>query len=214
MIFFVSFIFVSYFMCVGIFYTRILGSTPRRCSPYHQTAGSNCVTNSTLRIVHPDSSSEGTPLSRALPKTTWGMFCWNAKSRGIQIWKKGIVVALLEDIFCYMCSLLFCILYSRLLIIQNNGRELTHGRPGLDRRIIINRSSRNKVWGHGLGFSGLGYRQMAGSCRHADEPYSFIKYEEFDLCCSGMLCSTDRPLVTGISGQPVGPIFKGQAWDQ
>ena len=51
------------------------------------------------------------------------------------------MVALLEDIFCYMCSLLFCILYSRLLIIWNNDRELTHGRPGLDGRIILNESS-------------------------------------------------------------------------
>jgi len=54
---------------------------------------------------------------------------------------------------------------------------------------------------------------MAGSCRHANEPYGLIKYGEFDLCCSGMLRNMDRPLVTGISGQPVGPIFKGQAWD-
>ena len=126
------------------------------------------------------------------------------------------MVALLEDIFCYMCSLLFCVLYSRLLIIQTNDRELTHGRPGLDGRIpgldgriILNGFSRNRVGGHGLDFSSLGYRQMAGSCRHADEPHGFIKYGEFDFCCSGMLCSTDRPLVTGISGRPVGPIFKG-----
>jgi len=28
-----------------------------------------------------------------------------------------------------------------------------------------------------------------------------------------MLRTMDRQLVTGISGQPVGPIFKGQAWD-
>jgi hypothetical protein len=93
-----------------------------------------------------------------------------------------------------------CVLYSRLLIIQTNDRELTHGRPGLDGRIILNGSSRNRVGGHGLDFSSLGYRQMAGSCRHADEPYGFIKYGEFDFCCSGMLCSMDRPLVTGISG--------------
>ena len=67
------------------------------------------------------------------------------------------MVALLEDIFCYMCSLLFCILYSRLLI-QNNDRKLTRGRSGLDGRKIVNGSSRNKVVGHGLDFSGLGYR--------------------------------------------------------
>lgn len=201
-------------MCVGIFYTRILGSAPRRCSSYHQAAGSNCITNSTLRIVHPDSSSEGTSLSRALPKTTWGMFCWNAKSCGIQIWKKGIVVTLLEDVFCYICSLLFCILYSRLPFIHTNYTELTHRIPSLDGRLILNGSSRNKVGGHGLDFSGLGYRQMAGSCRHADEPYGFIKYGEFDFCCSGMLCSMDRPFVTGISGWPVGPIFKSRARDR
>ena len=51
------------------------------------------------------------------------------------------MVALLEDIFCYMRSLLFCILYCRLLIIRNDDRELTLGRPGLDGRIILNGSS-------------------------------------------------------------------------
>ena len=92
-----------------------------------------------------------------------------------------------------MCSWLFCILYSRLLIIQNYDRELTHGRPSVDGRIILNGSSRNKVGRHGLDFSGLGYRQMAGFRRHADEPYGFIKHGEFDFCCSGMLCSIHRP---------------------
>ena len=58
-----------------------------------------------------------------------------------------------------MFSLLFCILYSRLLIIQNNDRELTYGRPGLDGRIILIGSSRNRVGGRGLDFCGLGYRQ-------------------------------------------------------
>ena len=64
--------------------------------------------------------------------------------------------------------------------------------------------------GRGLDLSGLENGQMAGSCRH-DELYSFIKYGKFYRCCSGMLCSMDRPLVTGILGQTVGPIFKGQA---
>jgi hypothetical protein len=52
---------------------------------------------------------------------------------------------------------------------------VTHGRPGLDGRIILIGSSGNRVGGRGLDFSGLGYGQMAGSCRHADEPHGFIK---------------------------------------
>jgi hypothetical protein len=34
---------------------------------------------------------------------------------------------------------------------------------------------------------------------------------KWDLHCSGILCSIDWRFVTDISGQPIGPIFKGQA---
>jgi hypothetical protein len=38
------------------------------------------------------------------------MFCWNAKSCWIQIWKKGIALASLEDIF--LSDVFFVILHS------------------------------------------------------------------------------------------------------
>ena len=33
----------------------------------------------------------------------------------------------------------------------------------------------------------------------------------WDFCCPGMSCSVDWWLITEVSGQHIGPIFKGQA---
>lgn len=104
------FLFYYNFVCAGIFYTRVPGSSSRRYGSYHQAARPDCITNSTFRFVHPNSSSKGTSLSWAIPKATWGMFCWNAKSCWIQIWKKGIALASLEDIF--LSDVFFVILHS------------------------------------------------------------------------------------------------------
>ena len=41
--------------------------------------------------------------------------------------------------------------------------------------------------------------------------FAFLKEDSRDLRSSAMLHSVDRQLVTDVSTQPVGPIFKGQA---
>ena len=46
-------------------------------------------------------------------------------------------------------------------------------------------------------------RKVEGSFTHK------VNYR-WDLCLSGMLHSIDWKLVTEVSGQPIGPIFKGQ----
>jgi hypothetical protein len=57
---------------------------------------------------------------------------------------------------------------------KNNSEEL-----GVDGRIILERIFGNRVGRCGKHTSGSGYRPVAGSCEHGDEPPGSIKGGEF-----------------------------------
>jgi hypothetical protein len=46
---------------------------------------------------------------------------------------------------------------------------------------------------------------------HVAQSAGYMKSVNLDLRSSGMLCSVDWQLFTDVSGQPVGPMCKGQA---
>jgi hypothetical protein len=59
-------------------------------------------------------------------------------------------------------------------------KERDHlGDPGVDRRIILNGSSRRGMWRYGLDRAGSGQVQLAGTCDCSNEPSGSIKCGKF-----------------------------------
>jgi hypothetical protein len=51
--------------------------------------------------------------------------------------------------------------------------------PGVDGEIILTWTFMKWDGGNGLGWSGSGYGQVAGSCNHGNEPTGYTKCGEF-----------------------------------